>query len=122
MAPPYVSTGIQVTFPGLSAELLDVNKTDEEAEQLDGTHQLSPDMYRKWISGLVDGGEITFLLHWGGSVPERGTNGSLVVQWPGGQTMTVNANLSKGGGIAANLGEKMTSPVTFKLNGKPAWT
>jgi hypothetical protein len=69
----YISTGITVSFSTLSAELLDLTGSGEVADQVDVTHQASTNQWREFLSGLKDGGEYTWTLHYGGTVPALGT-------------------------------------------------
>jgi len=119
----YVSTGITVSFSTLSAELLDLTSSGETAEAVDSTHQASTDQYREFIEGLKDGGEHTWTLHCGGTIPAVGTSDSLVITLPtGAGTCTVTALLTKVKGLNAPLGDKIVEEITFKTSGKPVWS
>jgi len=119
----YISTGITVSFSTLSAELLDVTHSGEEADQVDVTHQTSTSEWREFLSGLKNGGSVTLTLHLGGTVPDVATNDTLVVTFPtGAGTFTASANLQKNKGVAGNLGDKLIEEVSFKITGVPAWT
>ena len=123
MADAYVSTGITVSFSTLSAKLLDVAGSGETADQVDVTHQASTEQWKEFLSGLKDGGDFTLMLHIGGTVPAVGTNDTLVITFPtGAGTFTASANLQKGKEISANLGDKISEGIGFKITGKPVWT
>ena len=123
MADSYVSVEITVTFSTLSAKLLDLSTTGHTAETVDVTHQASTDQWREHLEALKDGGEVTWTVHVGGTVPEVATNAELVVTLPtGAGTLTVMAILTKRKGLSATLGDKIVEELTWKLTGKPAWT
>jgi hypothetical protein len=123
MADSYISTGITVSFGSLTAKLLDVNTSGETADQVEVTHQTSADEYKEFLSGLKDGGDITLVLHIGGTIPAVGTQDSLVITFPtGAGTFTATANLQKVKEISASLGERIIENVGFKITGKPVWS
>lgn len=118
----YISTGVTVSFSTLSAELLDLTTSGETAEQVDVTHQASTNEWREFLSGLKDGGEVTWTLHCGGTIPALGTQSALTVTLPSGAgTLTATANLSKVKGLNAPLGDKIVEEVTFKVTTEPSW-
>lgn len=118
----YISTGITVTFGALTAEIVDVDYSGETADVEDVTHQLSTSAHKEKKAGLIDAGQVTLLLHYGGTVPAAGTTDTLLVAFPDGKTLSCTAVLQKCRGAGATLGKKITSPATFELSGVPTWS
>lgn len=119
----YVSTGVTVTFSTLSGELLDYTASGEVAETVDVSHQASSDTYREFTTGFCDGGEHTWTIHAGGTIPAVGTSGTLAVTLPSGAgTLSATALLTKVKGLNAPLGDKIVEELTFKVTGKPTWS
>lgn len=120
----YISTGITVSFGTLSAELLDLTTTGESADTVDVTHQTSTSQWREFLAGFKDGGEVTWTLHCGGTVPAVGGDAdTLGVTLPSGAgTLSVSAILSKRKALNAPLGDKIVEEITFKCTGVPTWS
>ena len=124
MATSYVATGISVSLGTLNAYLLDVNHGGESADQVDVTHQASPDQWREFMNGLKDGGEVTLALLFDpdAAFPATGSQTTLAVTWPTGTTNKFSATVNVSGkGTSAPLGDKMTSDFTVKITGVPNW-
>ncbi len=131
MADGYVATGIVVTLTGvgdaLVADLQDINIGGDTADQVDTTHQLSPNKRREFLSGLIDGGEVTLTLLFDSdkTIPEAGTNGTtLTVMFPSGMTNKYSAtvNVQHVGSVNGTLGDKMVQDVTVKVTGLANWS
>ena len=119
----YVSTGITVSFSTLSAELLDLTSSGESCDAVDVTYQESTDEWREFAAGLKDGGEYTWTLHCGGTIPDVATDDSLTITLPSGAgTLSAQAILTKKKGLNAPLGDKIVEEITFKIDGKPTWS
>lgn len=119
----YISTGITVSFSTLSGELLDYSSSGESADMVDVTHQASTEEWREYLAGLKDGGEHTWTIHCGGTIPALATSDTLGITLPSGAgTLSASAILSKNKGLNAPLGDKIVEELTFKITGKPTWT
>lgn len=119
----YISTGITVTFSTLSGELLDLTSSGETADTVDVTHQASTNEWREYLAGLKDGGEYTWTVHCGGTIPALATSDTLGITLPtGAGTLSVTAILSKVKGLNAPLGDKIVEELTWKVTGEPSWS
>lgn len=119
----YISTGITVSFSTLSGELLDLSSTGETCDTEDVTHQASTNEWREFLASLKDGGEYTWTIHAGGTVPAVATSDTLGITLPtGAGTLSVSAILTKKHQLSAPLGGKIVEEVTFKVTGEPTWS
>jgi hypothetical protein len=122
--PNFIATGIQVTFTGLTAELVDVDHSGETTDTQEVTHQQSASNHKEFKASLTDPGEVTLALNFDQAArPANGASGTLQITWPtGAGTFSCSAILTKGRQISAKLGQKITEAITFKLTGVPTWT
>lgn len=123
----YVATGISVVLDTLDADLQDINLGGDTADQVDMTHQGSADNAREFLSGLVDGGEVTLTLLFDSdkTIPATGTNGlTLTVTWPTGMSNKYEAtvNVQSVGDVVGTLGDKMLQSVALKVTGLANWS
>ena len=131
MADGYVATGIVVTLTGvgdsLNADLQDISIGGDTADQIDMTHQGSSDNAREFLSGLVDGGEVTLTLLFDSdkTIPAAGTNATtLTVTFPNSDANKYSAtvNVQHVGSVTGTLGDKMVQDVTVKVTGLANWS
>lgn len=122
----YVATNLTASFTGLgSFELVDVDYGGVSAETVDVTHQKSTSLYREFLPGLRDGGEVTLT----GNFDEAqlnlgiiGTSGTLTISRTGWtKSLSCTAICTNVGQISASLGQKITTKITFKISGPPTF-
>lgn len=121
----YVSTGITVTFAGLTAELMDVDHGGETVSVVELPNQAGGYVTKK-SSNLKNPGAVTLSLGYdpdNTAMPELGASGTLAIQWPTGTTkkFSCSAILQKRGQVAAKLGQRIVKTVVFELTGTPNW-
>ena len=128
-----ISTGISAVWTGddsgtITAQLLDIEKDPDKADQVDVTYQGTSGVHRDFLSGLVDGQSITLNLHFDTDNvrPVAGEAGDLVVTFTNTgitlNTLTIPANVEEVGAISGGLGDKMTEAVKFKVTAIPVWS
>lgn len=119
-----IATGITVDFGTLSGEIVDVNKAADSVEAQDTSHQLSTDQWRTHsaVAAMKQGGEITLLANWGGTVPAVGTNDTLTLTLPSGHGVSATAILQNAHDLSGTLGQKITENMTFLISGEPSYT
>jgi hypothetical protein len=108
-------------------ELLgDVEMPDEEIDEVEVTHQLSPGRRRQFIAGLIDSGELTVPMN---LIPGSDTDVMCKQLKASGEEVIIGITLSEGGteeerftgflkgyGRAAPIDDKMTAEATFRLS------
>lgn len=128
-----ISTGISVVWGGddsgvVTAELLDVTRDGDKADQVDITHQSTTGVHRDFLSGLVDGQAVTLSLHFDpdNTLPAAGEAGDLTITFSNddlaNNTLTIPANVEEVGGISGGLGDKLTTDIKFKITAIPVWS
>jgi len=109
------------------AEVTSITPPNLARDTIDGTHMLSTDRYREFISGLRDGGEANIELSFipGGSAMtalliDFQSNSAVPykIVFPNSQSWTFDAFVTSLG-PEAPLDDKMSMAVTFKITGKP---
>ncbi|MBL3580648.1 phage tail tube protein [Rhodovulum visakhapatnamense] len=117
--------------PGTFEELAEVNEVtppNQQADDIDVTHQKSPNKTREYIAGMIEPGEMTLSLNWipGGStdmtiqaLKVSGARRQMRITWPNGITWTFTGYI-KGFEPSSQLGDKMTGTVTIKVAGSTA--
>lgn len=109
-------------------EVFNVTPPSETADQVDVTHNQSPDRRREFIAGLVDGGEMSFEMNW---IPGNDSDDRLMeifaadpderrrtlrIIYPNSIVDTFDAELT-GYEKTVVTDDKMTATVTFKVSG-----
>ena len=118
-----VSLGISVVFPGLTAEVVDINVGGSSTDTPDSTHQLSASQFRTFLAGLTDAGEVTLTLNFNPAsyvVPAERATGTLQLNWSANRRFSCSAIVT-GRSAAAPLGDVIRQDLTFKLTGQPVW-
>jgi predicted secreted protein len=104
-----------------------------QAETIDVTTHDSPSAIREFVSGLIDGGEITGSLvfdpnvatHiglWNDLVARTSASYSIVYPHTGGvETVTFTAFVTGFGPVEAQPDGAVTAPFTLKVAGAPTW-
>ncbi len=108
------------------AELADVNPPEITGDDEEVTHHTSPDGYKEFIPGLVDGGEVNVQLNYRKAdvatvLALFRVKKNYQIVLPDGSTWVFNGYLKKLG-KKTPLKSKMLQDMTFKVNGKPLWT
>lgn len=111
------------------AEITNISPPSADVDQVDVSHMQSPERYREFIDGLIDGGECSFDMNFvpGSTSDDRlfellalpiGTNHnrSCRISFPNGVTWTFLATLV-GYEPDVPTDDKMTATVTFKVSG-----
>ena len=111
------------------AEVISITPPSANVDQVDVTHMQSPNRYREFIDGLIDGGEASFDINFvpGNSADDRiwellalppGTNHrrNCRISFPNGTTWTFLGTLT-GYEPDVPVDDKMTATVTFKVSG-----
>src|SRR5262245_32304081 len=111
------------------AEVTNITPPSAQIDQVDVTHMQSPNRYREFISGLIDGGEAKFDMNFvpGSTSDDRffellglptgvSRRRSCRISFPNGHTWTFDAELT---GYEPDIptDDKMTATVTFKVSG-----
>ncbi len=125
--------GVPEVFSPL-AEVIDVSGPGLATDDIEVTNQDSPDFFKEYIPGLIEGGEISFDVN---LLPKVAANARLVdlqlkrtvknweIQWTQfgspNPTMTLPGYV-KGWDPTSPNGDKATSSITIKVAGKPALT
>lgn len=125
--PRYVATNLTATFTGLgSFEVVDIDYGGISIETVEVTHQQSSSMYREFLPGLRDGGEITLT---GNFDPDQinmsleGASGTLTISRTGWtKSLSCQAICTGFGGMSATLGQKISTRITFKITGRPTYS
>ena len=117
----HIATGIEVSFSTLSGEILDVDRENDNVEAQDVTHQLSSNEWREHSAdgALKQAGAFKLLAHWGGTVPDVGTEDTITITMPDGGSESATAILQDAGGFSGKLGQKVTTELTFLCTGAP---
>lgn len=109
------------------AEVTNVTPPGLSRDTHDASHTQSPNSYREFISGMIDGGEVTLEINF---VPGSATTALLLadldlptagtyrVVFPDDETWTFSA-LMTGLESEAPIDDKMTATATYKVSGKP---
>lgn len=116
------------TFVDL-AEVTNITPPSADVDQIDVTHMQSPNRYREFIDGLIDGGECSFDMNFvpGSTSDDRlfellslpvGTihRRNCRISFPNGVTWTFAATLT-GYEPDVPTDDKMTATVSFKVSG-----
>jgi hypothetical protein len=111
------------------AEVSSITPPSASVDQIDVTHMQSPNRYREFIDGLIDGGECSFDINFipGNNTDDRmlellalpiGTdhNRNLRISFPNGVTWSFRGVLT-GYEPDVPVDDKMTATVTFKVSG-----
>jgi len=111
------------------AEVISITPPSADVDQIDVTHMSSPNRYREFIDGLIDGGEMSFDINFipGNTDDDRifellglpiGTSHArnCRVSFPNGVTWTFVGTLT-GYEPDVPVDDRMTATVTFKVSG-----
>ncbi|WP_180901941.1 phage tail tube protein [Martelella soudanensis] len=106
----------------------EIGIASESTDQVDVTHFGSPNKTREFISGLTDGGELTFDTNFvPGSATDKllisakGKKSGIRVTFPNGCQMLANGNRQTYE-KAAPIDDKMTGSLSFKIAGEATMT
>jgi predicted secreted protein len=111
-------------------EATNISGPELERETIDVTSHDSPDRFREWVGGLVDGGEVTFEVNWDPAihVPLQDDfddplprNYQIVLPTVPGGTFAF-AGFITGMSHEFPHDGKMAAEFTFKISGKPVFT
>ncbi|MBL3587736.1 hypothetical protein JMM61_20705 [Rhodovulum sulfidophilum] len=114
--------------PGTFADLAEVNEItppNQQADDIDVTHQKSPNKTREYIAGMIEPGDMTVSLNWiPGSATDMtiqtlkasGARRQMRIAWNNGVSWTFTGYI-KGFEPSTTLGDKMTGTVTIKVAG-----
>lgn len=117
-----------VTFLELG-EITGVTPPPMTRDIIDATHMASPNRFREFIAGLVDGGEMSMTMNFVAAsasttrllAMQTETEPSPVeVEFPNGSVWSFNAYCT-GFEPDAPVDDKMTASVTFKVTGAPTF-
>jgi len=114
------------------AELLDVDGPEMSVDSVEATHQQSPNYWREFIPGLIDGGEVSFDLNHN---PDNATqdatvglaadlknrtvrNFKVVFPSPSSKEWTFPAFVTEFS-PAGPVADRQTASVTLKVSGEP---
>lgn len=115
------------------AEVTNISGPGIEADDIDMTHMQSPDKYREYISGLIDGGQVDIELNY--TADQSTTFMSLIgvsrvfgIEFAD-STSTASADRSKfifsgyekSVGFELPLDDKISTTANFKISGKPVY-
>ncbi len=113
-----VGEATSISGPGMERDTIDVTSHD------------SPNRFREWVGGLVDGGEVSFEVNWDPSI-----HVGLIADFedPLPRSYQIVMPTPPGGrfnfeGFITNMGhefpldDKMSADFTFKISGKPTFT
>jgi hypothetical protein len=118
--------------PGLfvpMSEVISITPPSAKLDQIDVTHMTSPNRRREFISGLIDGGEVSFDMNF---IPGNTSDDRLfqLLTLPVGSSRSRNLRLSYPNGVTWSFAgelvgyeptvkhdDKMTATVTFKVSG-----
>lgn len=122
----YVATDLTCTFAGMgSVEIVDIDYGGATAETVDVTHQKSSSLFREFLPGLKDGGEITLTCNFDPDTTNMnilGTKGALSISRTGwSKSLSCQAICTNIGSMSASLGQKVTCKITFKITGSVSW-
>lgn len=108
------------------AEVTSITPPGMSRDAIDATHMESPDKFREFIAGLIDGGEVSFDLNF---VPGGASTTLLLAELeaPPGNKQVVFATgeifsfvgFCTGFEPEAPVDDKMTATATYKVTGKP---
>lgn len=117
--------GFGESFTAL-AQPKDIPMPEAEAADVDITNQDSPDAFKEYIAGLLEGNTIEIELVYKASEHERltalqRTKDDAKITYPDGSEHTFKAYLKKVGG-SAPVEDAMTSTVSFKVCSIPAFS
>lgn len=114
------------TFSYIGEVTGEIGIASESTDQVDVTHFSSPNKSREFVSGLTDGGEITFDTNFvPGSATDKlliaakGKKRSVRVTFPNGCQMSMLGS-RQSYERSAPLDDKMTGSVSFKISGEPS--
>lgn len=109
------------------AEVIDIgDPPSDTVDDVEATHLKSPGRRKEYISGLIDGGDASFMLNW---LPGSDTDDFIYallasgetrqhrITWPNGVTWTFSGYI-KVAKPAAPLGDRLTMAVTVKVSGE----
>jgi len=113
-----------ITIPGFSRDTYDVTAHD------------SPDKWREWIGGLLDGGEASCEFNYDPAITLDGTTVYVTlvgdaenpdpvnyeIALPDGSVFTCALLITSYDDIDAPFDDKITGSITFKMSGKPTFT
>src|SRR5262245_30739691 len=111
------------------AEVKSITPPSADVDQVEVTHMQSPDRYREFISGLIDGGEASFEMNF---IPGNASDirifellnlpvgvsrrRSCRISFPNGRTWNFNGEVT-GYEPSVPFDDAMTATVTFKVTG-----
>lgn len=112
------------------AEATNISGPELERETIDVTSHDSPNRFKEWVGGLVDGGEVTFEVNW-----DPADHASLKLDFadplprqyrillptPPGGNWTFSGFIT-GMGHEYPHDDKMSADFTFKISGDPVFT
>lgn len=111
------------------AEVISITPPSAEIDQVDVTHMSSPNRYREFIDGLIDGGEMSFDINF---IPGNSDDDRIfeLLALPTGVSHARNCRVSFPNGVTwtfsgvltnyepdVPVDDRMTATVTFKVNG-----
>ncbi|WP_414898431.1 phage tail tube protein [Rhodovulum sp. YEN HP10] len=114
--------------PGNFEDLAEVNEItppNQQADDIDVTHQKSPGKTREYIAGMIEPGDMTVSLNWIPGSPTdlviqslkaSGARRRMRIAWNNGIAWTFTGYI-KGFEPSTALGDKMTGTVTIKVAG-----
>lgn len=113
------------------AEATNISGPELDRDTIDVTSHDSPNRFREWVGGLVDGGEVTFEVNWDPtehavSLPTDFEDPlprqyRILLPTPPGGNWTFSGFIT-GMGHEYPHDDKMSAEFTFKISGKPTFT
>lgn len=115
-----------------TAKIKDLTFPEETRETSEDSYLDSPDGYKEFVAGMIDGGEVGLVLKWNladvGQIAindkfSPATDGIIYgrMTFPNGSTFVYKAVLT-GRGVEVPKNETITQSFKLKVSGKPAWS
>lgn len=114
------------TFAAL-LEITDVSGPEIAVDDVEMTHSESPDRYKEWLPGLIDGGEVTVECNYtkencAAVYALVGVKKYYKITLPDGGSTWKFPGYIKGFGEEEPIDDKIQNQVTIKVGGKPVFT
>jgi hypothetical protein len=108
------------------AEVTSITPPQYSRDAIEATHHGSPNTYREYVPGMIDGGEVSLEINYIPSnadviitAVQAGT-GQFKITHPNAISVTFNAIVTAYS-PETPLDGKMNAKVTFKVTGRPTW-
>lgn len=117
------------------AEVTNITPPGISRDAVEATHMQSPEMYREFVAGLINGGEVTLEMNF---IPEGGSTQEIIALFANREAKECRITFYRTNGEVAAywdfdaiatgfepeapIDDKMMATVTFQVTGKPTLT